>query len=627
MPEATIQATKPAVSKRIAAGLRSMRPNLAVPALMLAIAIAGSLWLFVVIRDAVENVAQLAFERQASDTKHAIEARIHSYAEIMYGLQALLATSDSVSRRQFHRYVSSLDLKSRYPGYDVLNYAVHVTHVDKHQFEESVRRDASIEPQGYPNFKIRPPGDRAEYFVVVYVEPMAGFEFAFGLDLAANPAVSGSDPPALTALQHYARDTGALTASGRPIRIKARGREYTGLAIRLAVYRSGMPLASVDDRRAAYVGSVGAGFNVEELMKGVLDADSAQRIRFRVYDVGPSAENPTLDRLDRQFLLFDSDAPRAGKSAQMDNPKQQSHFTSNLPISFGGRNWEVHFSAPKQLVADRVDAFLPWLFLIGGLISSALLSGLFYSLASSRSRAVAIAEDITKDLRASENELRASAEQLQALSRRLVEVQESERKELSRELHDRVGQNLTALSIDLDIVRSQLPETVDAALRLRMDDATDLLASTTGAIENVMAELRPPMLDDYGLFPALEWYATEYSRRTGIAAQVQADVQPGRIPQAAEIALFRIMQEALNNVVKHAHATCVDIVLARTDTQLTMSINDDGKGYDARADAGALRRFGLGMATMRERTQAVGGTFAIDSAPGGGTRIVVRVPC
>jgi signal transduction histidine kinase len=296
-------------------------------------------------------------------------------------------------------------------------------------------------------------------------------------------------------------------------------------------------------------------------------------------------------------------------------------------MEIGGRIWEVHFNAPKDAIIGRVDSLLPWLMLAGGLLSSALLFGMFYSLASSRSRAVAIANEITKELRESEEGLRTSAEQLQALSRRLVDVQESERRQFSRELHDRVGQNLTALSISVDILKTQLPGNGNEAFRSRLDDAAELLESTAGAIENVMSELRPPMLDDYGLLPALQWYANEFSRRTGIEVMVEGDERIERLTQASEIALFRIVQEALNNVAKHAHARRVHITLEHAASEFIMSVSDDGVGLDAAPTLDSRRRPGLGMVTMRERTQAVGGQFEIEAASGHGTRVVVRIPC
>jgi signal transduction histidine kinase len=190
-----------------------------------------------------------------------------------------------------------------------------------------------------------------------------------------------------------------------------------------------------------------------------------------------------------------------------------------------------------------------------------------------------------------------------------------------------VGQNLTALSISVDILKTQLPGNGNEAFRSRLDDAAALLESTAGAIENVMSDLRPPMLDDYGLLPALQWYANEFSGRTGIEVTVEGDERTERLMQASEIALFRIMQEALNNVAKHAHAGRVHITLVRSGTQFIMSMSDDGVGIDVASNTDSSRRPGLGMVTMRERTQAVGGRFEIGAASGRGTRVVVRIPC
>jgi len=593
------------------------------PWVVLAIGIPASIFLFSVMKDAVEDVAGLRFERYASDVKHIIEARVRSYADVLYGLQALFATQDPISRVQFRRYVESLELNERYPGFDVMNYAAHVSVTDKERFEEAVRRDTSLDPRGYPEFAIKPPGSRPEYFVMVYVEPMAGFDYVFGLDLGANPGIA--DPRALAAIMRAARDSGRLTASGLPIRVKG-ATEYVGLAMRLPVYRSGRPIGTVEQRRAAYLGSVGAGFNVEKLMRGVLNEETARYLHFRLYDVGAVGEPVLPGSASRERLLFDSNRLTNGAPARWGAEDPDSMFSRALPMEIGGRVWEVQFNAPKDTIIGRVDALLPWLIMSGGLLTSALLFGMLYSLTTSRKRAVEIANEITRELRGSEKELRASAEQLQAMSRRLVEVQESERRQFSRELHDRVGQNLTALSISLDILKTQLSHNGDEALRSRLDDAGALLEATAESIENVMSELRPPMLDDYGLLPALQWYANEFSRRTGVQVTVVGDEGMERPAQASEIALFRIMQEALNNVVKHAHANRVQIMLEQTGTEFAMSVSDDGVGFDAGLIPVSKRRQGLGMVTMRERTQAVGGRFEIGAAADRGTRVVVRIP-
>jgi len=584
----------------------------------------ASLFSFTVIRDAIEKVAELRFERLASDAKHVIQTRIDSYGEILYGLAALFESQESVSRLQFHRYVASLDLKNRFPGFDVVNYAVHVRGEDKERFEESVRRDTSLNPRGYPNFRIKPPGDRPEYYVLVYVEPMAGFEFAFGLDTGANPAVK--DSRALDAAVRLTRDSGKLNSPGLPIRIKRGNKQYVGLAMRLGVYRSGMPRDTVEQRRTAFVGSVGAGFNIENLMKGVLDENTAQLLRFRLYGAEVEGDERPSGSEGKRWLLYDSERVSEAGLRSMPRDNGAVDFSRSLPMDVGGRVWKVEFSARKDAIIDRVDAFLPWIILSGGLMFSVVLFGMFYSLAYSRSRAIALANEMTKDLRQSEEELRHSAEQLQALSRRLVDVQESERRQFSRELHDRVGQNLTALSINLDILKTQLPGESSQAVRVRLGDAAALLEDTAVSIENVMAELRPPMLDDYGLLAAVRWYAKQFSRRTGIEVDVDGDEAMKRLSQAGEIALFRIMQESLNNVAKHAQASRVDIRLESAGADLVMSVSDDGRGLGTAHGASGRRRPGLGMVTMRERTQAVGGRFEIGAAPGGGTRIEVRVP-
>jgi two-component system sensor histidine kinase UhpB len=229
--------------------------------------------------------------------------------------------------------------------------------------------------------------------------------------------------------------------------------------------------------------------------------------------------------------------------------------------------------------------------------------------------------DITEQKR-TQDALRASAEQLTALSRRLVEVQEAERRKLSRELHDRVGQNLTALSINLDILRTSLKGNEFTEHRARLSDSAALLESTVDSIEDVMAELRPPMLDDYGLLPAMHWYAKDFSRRTGIEVSVSGTDGLERPDAEMEITLFRIAQEALTNVAKHAHATRAQIELDQTDDRCRMTVRDDGVGI-----VGAGReRPGLGMVTMRERAQAVGGDFEVRNAPGGGAYITVEIP-
>jgi signal transduction histidine kinase len=588
----------------------------ALPWLVLATAVPASFYLFAIIQNSVEDVARLRFEREANNANAIITRRLRSYTDVLYALRALFASDDGVDRLRFHYFVESLDLKRRYPGFIALNYAAFVPDRDRKRFEESVRRDTSLDPRGYPQFAIKPPGKRSEYYVIVYVEPMAGYEFAFGLDIASNPMAANPEKVAAAVRLH--RDTGNLTASSQPLRVNQE-RQAVYLAMRLAVYRKGIPANTVEQRRDAYLGSVGAGFDIDYMMKGALGEEMPRRMRLRLYDAGSSETQPRLDSPEEKHLLFDADRPAERVFADSATGGSPPEFVRVLPVEIAGRIWEFEYSAPRSAVLSDTDKLLPPSVLAGGLLSSLLLFSVLYSLSHSRSQAIRLAHEMTRGLR-------DSTEQLQAVSRRLVDVQESDRRQFSRELHDRVGQNLTALSISLDILKTHMAGNADTAVRSRLDDAAALLESTAGVIENVMSELRPPMLDDYGLLPALQWYANAFSGRTGIDVTVHGDEGIQRLPQASEIALFRIVQEALTNVAKHAQARHVDIHVAHTGAEFVMSVSDDGVGLDPVATSTMSRRQGLGMVTMRERTQAVGGQFEIGSGPGRGTRLVVRVP-
>ncbi len=240
--------------------------------------------------------------------------------------------------------------------------------------------------------------------------------------------------------------------------------------------------------------------------------------------------------------------------------------------------------------------------------------------------------DITERKRAEKErdqlfeQVHASHERLRNLSRRLVEVQEVERRELVRKLHDEVGQNLTALGINLNIVHSQLPPETVTKTATRIDDSLKLVEETVERIRDVMAELRPPVLDDYGVSAALHWYGKQFSERTGIITLLQVEELKPRLPLPAETALFRIAQEALTNVAKHAQAKNVTVRLEEFGESVHLSIADDGIGFDSEAHQQPEAKPEWGLINMRERSQAIGGQLSVETAPGKGTQIIVEVP-
>lgn len=225
-----------------------------------------------------------------------------------------------------------------------------------------------------------------------------------------------------------------------------------------------------------------------------------------------------------------------------------------------------------------------------------------------------------------EKQLKSSREELRALTWRLTEADETGRKMLSRELHDEIGQNLTILGVSLGILRSIIPKDTVQLAHERINDSMAVIKQTTERVRNLMSELRSPVLDDYGLTAAIDLFAKQCEARTGLNVTVKENGLLPDLPAPVENALFRITQEALTNVIKHAQATHVKIDLNCTGRTLRLSIIDNGTGYDGTRSIRTGQKRGWGLITMSERALAVGGTCRVDSRPGLGTHIIVEVP-
>jgi signal transduction histidine kinase len=216
-------------------------------------------------------------------------------------------------------------------------------------------------------------------------------------------------------------------------------------------------------------------------------------------------------------------------------------------------------------------------------------------------------------------EVTEARQELKDLSAKLVATQESERKSISRDLHDAVGQSMSAVQFELhDLALALRP--YDAQLRESVDRVRGLVESSLAVIRNMALLLRPSMLDDLGLAAALGWLAREISRPTGIRIQVQADDLPPDLPDEHKTCVFRIAQEALNNVARHANANAVEITVRASDSWLAITVQDDGRGFQHG------RAHGLGLTGMHERAESLGGSVKITSGPGKGTLIEVALP-
>ncbi len=234
-------------------------------------------------------------------------------------------------------------------------------------------------------------------------------------------------------------------------------------------------------------------------------------------------------------------------------------------------------------------------------------------------RIVGAAQDITDRVRAEES-LRESGERLQAMSRQLIVAQENERRRLAHELHDEIGQTLTAISINLQAVK-----VVGKSAQLRLEEAIAIVDRAIDQVRHLSLDLRPSMLDDLGLESALRWYTDRQIRRMGLAIHLDTDLEGKRLPAELETTCFRVIQEALTNVARHAHARHVWIQLQQQGPTLDLSIRDDGIGFGPMAARGPeVAGASFGLLGMRERVELLGGAFAVESLVGQGTIIRAR---
>ena len=247
-------------------------------------------------------------------------------------------------------------------------------------------------------------------------------------------------------------------------------------------------------------------------------------------------------------------------------------------------------------------------------LSIALAAGLLLVIA-----AMAYILRLERQTRNRYRELAQSRSELERLSSRLVDAQEEERRSISRELHDEVGQSLGALLVDLGRLSSNLPAD-GAEIRERIDHMKSLAERTVGTVRDIALLLRPSMLDDLGLVAALEWQGREVSRRSRMEVAVESADVSDELPDEYKICVYRLVQEALNNAVRHAQARNAKVRVRGGAGGIEIEVCDDGKGFDPQHTRG------LGILGMEERVKRLGGSLAVQSTPGQGTVVKAELP-
>lgn len=566
--------------------------------------------LYLATAKAIESDAQATFRNMARAAQYTIDARIKSYTDVLRGTAGLLRANPEASAEDFREYVEQLDTPRNFPGIEVINYARAVGPAELPAVDADVRRRLRRYGVPEPAEHLHPVPGRDSYTIIVYMEPATPQTLdKLGLDVEARSHARR------TAQQ--ARDNNTIAASGIRVNMLP-GPNQNGLAMRLPVYRSDMPTRTVAERRAAYLGSAGIGFGVARMVGGVLDEFPVRGVRLVLRDMTAVPSEPGEKR--PSAILYDSHASMEHQQA----PQVHGGGTmlrASLPVEFNQREWRADFSISRAALYTRFDIYYPWMAALAGTLSTALLYALFQTMATSRRSALRMAEDMTRELRTSQGKLQATNEKLRQLAAHAEQIKEGERKRIAREIHDELAQNLLALKIEAEILANRTRDR-HGRLHERAVATVRQIDVTIRSVRQIINDLRPNVLD-LGLNAAVDWQVADFARRTGIECELVEDESEHHLDDSCATAFFRILQESLNNVARHARASKVRIDLHQHADMLTMTIRDNGVGMQP----GSRNRNGsFGLVGIEERVNILGGSFSISSGPDTGTTIVVTIP-
>ena len=287
---------------------------------------------------------------------------------------------------------------------------------------------------------------------------------------------------------------------------------------------------------------------------------------------------------------------------------------------------DVRLAALEQTGQEKVR-----LMAVGILLTAALLGWLLWMIRVETVRRRLAQEKLERSHAQLENrvhertsQLMAANERLSSVSKQIIQVQEEERRSIARDLHDEIGQALTAVKMNAQEIEERAKGTEIEPL---VHDSLDLLGQLLSRVRGLALELRPSLLDELGLREASKWYLNKFAKRSGLTITFEADPSWDRLAEEIEIACFRVLQEALTNVVKHAHATRVTVSLHRTCDYLELTVCDNGTGFTlTEARRRVPKGAGLGLLGMEERLHLFGGVLRVDSTKGAGTEVRARFP-
>lgn len=543
----------------------------------------------------LRDEAQARFEHETGEIHRMIAGRFSSYSGLLWGLRGFFHAAPEVSRSRFSAYVRGLDLASRNPAVVSLDFAEHVTALHLEAFERRVRAGRGMESPGHPGFRVNPAGARDQYQVLLYKEPFESDRHV-GLDLGHMS--SGWFEELMQSGQLVSSGEVLANSPGLP------------LAMRLAVYRRGMPLESAIQRKAAYAGSVGLEFSLLRLMQEAVPPDALSKMRIRMYNIGRSGDAEARRAGSEGSLLIDS-AEIQGRNDETAGLRPDLVCLERL--EFGGAMLEIRFEGALESFAPEQIRAVPQIVLVAGLGLSLLLAAVVELLLRSRTGFATAVEDRSRELRLKNAALDREIRERDRVEREVMQSLTGERRHYGQELHDNLGQQLTAASFLIEVLRAELELQGRPAQAARAADLATRISGAISRTRDLSHRLSPVDAVGGALTHALHGLAADTRARHGVTCQFQSARSDGDDDSASgdsllEHHLFRMAQHAVANVLERGSSS-IRITLEKAPLAVTVA----GNGGLAKLDHDESLRI------MAFRSRALGLAFGTSPASPDGT--------
>ena len=550
-------------------------------------------WAAFYVHEQIERKAQDSFNLHVQDMEAAVVRRLHSYEDLLFGIAGLYQVAGSVTPEQFDTYGKSLNFKERYPSLLTINFAKYFTRSALDEFVENYESDTG--GRGMAS-RLSLPATRSEYMVLTRVYP-AELSLTLGTDIFQNVVrriAFSVGKNILAGVDYYPNKT---HSSGVPI--TPPGKASPALAARLGIFR-------LDERKEAkLIGTAGIGFDLAQFFKESIPQSLVRTIHYRMTNIG-RYDRKTYSRPN--VVVFDSRS--IGSGIDLDRIPERSLFRKHFDVLFGGVMLRIEVSEGRDAITGEYEKYLPLAVCITGY--------LFFAAIGLSARRI-LTDNVQLDRAVAERTMALQCEvnRTKSLERELAAVIESERIRIGRELHDDLGQRLTAISVSAELVATRL-FAVDAALARQVDDLGRATSEAMMQVRTLARGFMPVACDKEGLRDALADLTADISRLSGLNCHFDFDDPVDVVDEKISVHLYRIAQEALNNAIRHAGATSIIVRLDEEDGKISLAITDDGRGFDQGRITG-----GLGLSTIAHRASIIGYDLNIISSAVGGTTIKV----